>query len=201
MKRKLVIALGCLALVFAVLVLLDWRSSRTGVTALSTKDFKEIQQVIRRSMWQQVFPDFSVQTIMASPGPLYSLVFSHIEQVDVYEEVYEEHHYARSVIVHVQTPAGLHFYEMALHFYTNGQPSWRIIYQPRDTQMFRDGLSSGGYTVVPVKHGYGLVAGSPRPGYVFPALGRNFGEKQELVLGQERFMAGLSNRTRLTLKR
>jgi hypothetical protein len=187
MKRKTVIALGCLAMVFAVMVLLDWRYSQTGVNALSTKDFREIQQTIRRSMWRTAFPDFSLQTIMASPGSLYRLAFSHIQQMDLSER-------GNYVRVGVQTPAGLYLYDVRMCFSKIGEPSWQIDYQRRAGNFMY--FSSAGHTVIPVKHGYGLIAGSPRPGYVFQVT-----QKQERVLEQEQFVAGLSNHTRLTLKR
>ena len=191
-----------MALVFAVMVLLDWRSSQTGVTALSAKDFREIQQLIRRSMWQKAFPDFSVQTILASPGSLYRLAFSHIQQMEVHEDNF--------VTVPVQTPSGLYLYGMQTRPWEAGPPRWQIAYQARSGPMFANAVDLWGYTVIPVKHGYGLVAGSPRPGYVLPALPRfpfplsdspEVAPKPQPVLGQEQFAAGLSNQTRMTLKR
>lgn len=117
MKGKIYIALGLVVLSAVTFVLVGQHPTPHFVGGFSPKDFKEIQKVIRQTMWQGAFPNFSTRTLASTPGSLWCLATSRIEQVDVFPGGTE-------CRVHVQTPQGIHLFGMKKS--TSGQTNWQI---------------------------------------------------------------------------
>jgi len=119
MKRKIYIALGLVVLFGVAVVWVGKHPSPHFVGGFSPQDFKEIQKVIRQTMWRGAFPNFSTRTLAATPGSLWRLATSRIEAVDVFPG-------GSDCRVHVRTAQGIHLFLMQKSTPKSGQTNWQI---------------------------------------------------------------------------
>jgi hypothetical protein len=143
------------------------------VGGFSPKDFKEIQKVIRNTMWQGAFPDFSRRTLAATPRSLWGLATSRIEQVDVFPG-------GRSCNVHVRTPQGIHLFDMQAVF-QSGQTNWQISRHGVVGEALLKRLGSTGFARFQVKGGAGLRGGKLPTVFYTPAVYRDQFESEVLL--------------------
>src|SRR5215472_10911440 len=115
MRRKIYVALVLVVLFAVAVVWVGEHRSPHFVGGFSPRDFKEIQKVIRQTMWRGAFPNFSRRTLAATPGSLWCLATSRIEEVNVFPGGDYCH-------VHVRTPQGVHLFDM----HNSGQTNWQI---------------------------------------------------------------------------
>jgi hypothetical protein len=174
MKRKIYKALGLVVLFGAAEVWVGEHKSPHFVGGFSPHDFKEIQKVIRQAMWRGAFPNFSVRTLAATPGSLWRLATSRIEQVDVFPG-------GTSCNVHVRTPQGINLFDMQPVFQA-GQTNWQIRSQGLVGKMALKRLGTTGFAWFPVKGGLGLFGGKLPAVFYTPAVYHDQFESDVLLL-------------------
>jgi hypothetical protein len=165
MKRNTYIALSLVVLLGVVIIWLKGRSSPHFVGGFSVEDYKEVQKVIRQTMWRRAFPNFSTKTITAAPGSLYGLAISRIEQLDVFEG-------GTSCRARVRTALGIHLFAMQKSAPKPGQPIWTISSERSSAgQDFIEKIESWrGFAKFPVKGGFGLMGGKLPAVFITPAV-------------------------------
>ena len=174
MKRKVCIALGLVVLFGAAVVWVAEHKSPHFVGGFSPHDFKEVQKVIRQAMWRGAFPNFSTRTLAASPGSLWCLATSRIEQVGVFPG-------GRSCNVHVRTPQGINLFDMQAVF-QSGKTNWQISSQGLVGEATLKRLGTTGFARFPVKGGVGLLGGKLPAVFYTPAVYHDQFESDVLLL-------------------
>lgn len=175
MKRKIYMALGLVVLFGVALVWVGEHRSPHFVGRFSPRDFKEIQKVIRQTMWRGAFPNFSTRTLAETPGSLWCLATSRIEQVDVFPG-------GTSCYVHVRTPRGINLFDMQAVF-QSGRTNWQISGQGLIGAAQLKRLGSTGFAKFPVKGGVGLLGGKLPEVFYTPAIYHDQFESEVLLLG------------------
>jgi hypothetical protein len=223
MKRKIYIALGLVVLFGVAVVWVGQHPTPHFVGGFSPKDFKEIQKVIRQTMWRGAFPNFSTRTVAATPGSLWCLATSRIEQVDVFPGGTE-------CRVHVQTPQGIQLFGMRKSSSKSGQTNWQIWGQRLAGQALIKRLESWrGFAKFAVNGGVGLLGGRLPGVFYTPAVypdtvptiptteplgldlnpisisflrddSKPTASKQDVILSEGQFSGWLSNRAKLELR-
>lgn len=166
MRRRTYIALGLVVLFSVVIFWLNGRTSPRFVGGFSAEDFKEVQKVIRHTMWRRAFPGFSAKTFTAAPGSLWRLTISRIQRVYVYAG-------GTWCEVVVWTPLGIDLFEMQKSAPKPGQTNWRIT-----SEMGSAGaalikkIEGYGGAKLPVKGGFGLLGGKLPAVFYTPAVYR-----------------------------
>ena len=84
-KRKVIIVIVALALLGAGLTLfLLTRDSGPPMVVqgnFSEKDVSQIKRAVRRQLWRETFPNFSVKTSKALPGMVKRALLTHVEYI------------------------------------------------------------------------------------------------------------------------
>jgi len=176
MKRKIYTALGLVVLFGVAVVWVGVHPSPHFVGGFSPQDFKEIQKMIRQTMWRGAFPNFSTRTFAATPGSLWCLATSRIEQVDVFPG-------GTWCCVRVRTPQGIHLFDMQ----KSGQTNWQITSQGLVGEgLIKKHESVRGFAKLPVKGGVGLLGGKLPAVFYTPAVYSDQFESDVLLLDPPR---------------
>jgi hypothetical protein len=203
MKRKIYIALGLVVLFGPAFVWVGEHRSPHFVGGFSPRDFKESQKVIRYTMWREAFPNFSKRTLAATPGSLWCLLTSRIEQVDVFPG-------GRFCRVHVRTPQGINLFDVQAVF-QSGRTNWQIGSHGLVGEAALKRLGSTGFAKFTVKGGVGLRGGKLPAVFYTPAVYEDQFETDVLLIHPPRpdpdhfglesnpisLSYGLSNRAKL----
>jgi hypothetical protein len=150
MKRKIYMALGLVVLCGLAVAWFGKRPPARFVGGFSTEDFKEVQKIIRQTMWQRAFPGFSAKTLATFPGSLWRLATSRIEQVNVFPG-------GTACVVLVRTPVGIELFDVQK---SAQKPRWQIKSQgPAGEGLIKKLESIGGFAKFTVKRDIGLIGG------------------------------------------
>ena len=143
------------------------------VGGFSPQDFKEIQKMIRHAMWRGAFPNLSTRTLAATPGSLWCLATSRIEQVDVFPG-------GRSCYVRVRTPQGIQLFDVQAVF-QSGQTNWQISSHGLVGQALLKRVGTTGFASFPVEGGGGLFGGKLPAVFYTPAVYHDQFESEVLL--------------------